>query len=62
MKYEMQNVWVSAWGSFLIPKEVFLKTHWKRDKRDTIVGALPIPENWEFFKWLDDAEREAGKK
>jgi hypothetical protein len=63
------NVYMTEWGQFTIPDRIFKKTKWKTIKRpaswvdgdELITEPLPVPENWPFFKWLDEQERRAGK-
>ena len=67
----MANVYISKWGTFQIPDEVFGKTQFsykeanKWDEFDATLeivhGVKAVPENWHFFKWLDDEEIKAGK-
>ena len=65
------NVWLSTWGEFPIPDELYKKTKWIKKRttehfcedRKYIYVQEPdaVPENWPFFKWLHDMEVESGK-
>ena len=56
---------MSPWGIFEIPEDLFDRTAWKKQEyhsgMEFISAPLPIPENWPFFKWLDEQEIKAGK-
>ena len=57
------NKWVSDYGIFDIPDEVYEQTKWEYWEDDkTIVGVLPIADNHLFFSWLHQKEVEAGKE
>jgi hypothetical protein len=68
-KIPMVQMYVSAWGQFVIPPKLFASTSWRTEKarswsRDgavIVLEAHSIPENWPFFKWLHLQEVKAGK-
>lgn len=65
------NYYITAWGQFAIPNDLYEKTKWQKFKathevgtgkgKMIILGPEAVPENWPFFKWLDEQEKAAGK-
>jgi len=64
------RVYVSAWGQYAIPDDIYSATQFGEEFVDSwidghgkqlILRAKPIPENWLFFKWLDEQEVASGK-
>jgi hypothetical protein len=62
---KLNNRYITAWGDFEIPDEIYKNTTWLKKEYflgiEKPVEPLAVPENWHFFKWLDDCEIEAGK-
>mgnify|MGYP001607003258 CR=1 FL=1 len=65
----MINVYVSAWGEWEIPDEIYGKTIWREEpctswvdgEKSIKLEAAAIPENGPFFKWIKKQELEAVK-
>lgn len=63
------NYYVSDWGSFKIPDDIFKATKftetmcegWDEGAEYLQKEVAKIPENWPFFKWLHEQEVAAGK-
>jgi hypothetical protein len=63
-----QNLYVSEWGEFPIPDDLYARTpmvpvtsvSWEEGEPD-YVSLQPAKKATEFWAWLDQQERKAGK-
>lgn len=59
------NVWMSAYGEFPIPDEIYKKTKWEEKKvmgyEGEVITYDPTPDSVEFINWLHEQEVKAGK-
>ena len=59
----MNNMFVSQWGIFEIPPDIYAETVWECDEETgQILDPAPIPDNWRFFRWLHEEEIKEGKE